>query len=35
MKVPRKAEERAEDFTAFAIAFFDGFRNVRRMFKGR
>jgi len=35
MKVPKKAEERAEDFTAFVIAFVDGFLSVRTIFRGR
>jgi hypothetical protein len=35
MKVPRKAEERAEDFKAFVKALLEGLRSVRRRFKGR
>jgi hypothetical protein len=34
MKVPRNADERAADVTAFLIPF-DGFRAVRRRFRGR
>jgi hypothetical protein len=35
MKVPKNAEERAEDFTAFVMALFEGFRSVRRRLRGR
>jgi hypothetical protein len=35
MKVPRNADDRAADVTAFLIPFFDGLRAVRMIFKGR
>jgi hypothetical protein len=35
MKVPRKADERAEDLKEFVKALVEGLRSVRRRFKGR
>jgi hypothetical protein len=35
MKVPRKADDRTEDLSAYCNPFFDGLRRVRVRLRGR